>query len=332
MAKDDDKLSAEDRLIARFFQPLASHPGALGLSDDAAFITPPAGCDLVLKTDAIIGGVHFFTDDAARDVARKALRVNLSDLAAKGATPLGFLLSLALPKEIGDDWLASFADGLRADAVEFSCPLFGGDTDRTPGPVTISIAMFGSVPHGTMVRRAGAKAGDRVFVSGTIGDASLGLALRKGEGADWKLNAAQHQHLASRYLLPQPRNALAEAVRTHASSAMDVSDGLMGDFAKLCRVSGVAAEIAVAQVPLSDAAKAVLAVAPAMIEPALTGGDDYEVVCTVPPAKAAGFRAAAQAVHVPVTEIGTIVAGEGARFIGADGQALVFEHAAFSHF
>lgn len=330
MAKDDDKLSAEDRLIARFFQPLASHPGALGLSDDAAFITPPPGCDLVLKTDVIIGGVHFFQDDAARDVARKALRVNLSDLAAKGATPLGFLLSLALPKEIGDDWLGDFAGGLRADAEQFGCPLFGGDTDRTLGPVTISIAMFGSVPHGTMVRRAGAKAGDRVFVSGTIGDAALGLALRKG--ANWKLNAAQRQHLASRYLLPQPRNALAEAVRTHASSAMDVSDGLAGDLAKLCRVSGVAAEIAVAQVPLSDAAKAVLSTAPAMIEPVLTGGDDYEVVCTVLPKKAAGFCAAAQVAQVAVSEIGEIVKGEGASFVGADGQALTFKRASFSHF
>ena len=241
MNSDDDKMSAEDRLIARYFQPIATHPGALGLSDDAAFIKPPPGCDLVLKTDAIIGGVHFFAEDAADGVARKALRVNLSDLAAKGAKPLGFLLSLALPKETGDGWLAGFAQGLREDAVAFGCPLFGGDTDRTPGPITISIAMFGSVPEGTMVRRAGAKPGDRVFVSGTIGDAALGLVLRKG--ADWKLTDAQRQHLLSRYLLPQPRNALAEAVRTHASAAMDVSDGLAGDFAKLCRVSQVAAEI-----------------------------------------------------------------------------------------
>ena len=330
MAKDDDKLSAEDRLIARFFQPLATHPGALGLSDDAAFITPPPGCDLVLKTDAIIGGVHFFAEDSAREVARKALRVNLSDLAAKGATPLGFLLSLALPKEIGDDWLGAFADGLRADAEQFGCPLFGGDTDRTPGPVTVSIAMFGSVPQGTMVRRAGAKSGDRVFVSGTIGDAALGLALRNG--ADWKLDAAQRQHLAVRYLLPQPRNALAEAVRTHASAAMDVSDGLAGDLAKLCRVSGVAAEIAIAQVPLSDAARAVITVAPEMIEPVLTGGDDYEVVCSVPPEKVASFRAAAQTAHVAVSEIGAIVKGEGACFVGADGKPLTFKRASFSHF
>src|SRR5882757_5748495 len=153
----DDPTSAEDRLIARHFAPLATHPGALGLSDDAAFIKPPAGCDLVLKTDAIIGGVHFFPEDAAHTVASKALRVNLSDLAAKGARPLGFLLSLALPKDIGEAWLADFAQGLRGDAEQFSCPLFGGDTVRTPGPVMVSVATFGAVPLGTMVRRAGAK-------------------------------------------------------------------------------------------------------------------------------------------------------------------------------
>ncbi len=255
MAAPDD-ISAEDKLIARFFQPIAVHPGALGLSDDAAFITPPPGCDLVLKTDAIIGGVHFFAEDAAHTVASKALRVNLSDLAAKGARPLGFLLSLALPAGIDDRWLTNFAEGLRSDSVLYGCPLFGGDTDRTPGPITVSIAMFGSVPVGTMVRRAGAKPGDRVFVSGTIGDAALGLAVRKGK--DWKLSEAQRQHLIARYLLPQPRNALAEAVRKHASAAMDVSDGLAGDFAKLCRISQVGASIDVERIPLSDAAKAVL--------------------------------------------------------------------------
>ena len=325
-----DEISGEDRLIARFFKPIATHPGALGLADDAAFIKPPPGCDLVLKTDAIIGGVHFFPDDAAQSVASKALRVNLSDLAAKGAKPLGFLLSLALPKEIGDDWLSGFAEGLRADAVLYGCPLFGGDTDRTPGPVTISIAMVGSVPEGTMVRRAGAQAGDAVFVSGSIGDAALGLALRKG--AAWNLSEAQRQHLTSRYLLPQPRNALAEAVRTHASAAMDVSDGLVGDFAKLCRASQVGAEIAVARVPLSDAAQAAIAADPSMLESALTGGDDFEIVCTVPSAKAASFRAAALAAKVTVSEIGVIKAGEGARFLGVNGQPLAFKRASFSHF
>jgi thiamine-monophosphate kinase len=327
----DDKISAEDRLIAKHFAPIATHPGALGLCDDAAFIKSPPGCDLVLTTDAIVGGVHFFPDDAAHTVASKALRVNLSDLAAKGARPLGCLLSLALPKEIGDAWLADFANGLRGDAVLFACPLFGGDTTLTPGPVTISIAMFGSVPEGTMVRRASAKPGDLVFVSGSIGDAALGVMLRK-DASLWKLDAAQRQHLISRYLLPQPRNALAETLRSAASAAMDVSDGLAGDFAKLCRASGVSAEIDAARVPLSDAARAAIAADPAMLEAALTGGDDYEIVCTIPPSKADGFRAAAKATNVPVSEIGVIAAGEGARFLGAKGEPLAFKRASFSHF
>jgi len=330
MSLDTEKLSAEDKLIQRFFAPLASHPGALGLSDDAAFLAPPAGCDLVLKTDAIIGGVHFFAEDAAQTVASKALRVNLSDLAAKGAKPLGFLLSLALPCDITDAWLANFAEGLRSDAVLYGCPLFGGDTDRTPGPITVSIAMLGSVPAGTMVRRAGAKAGDRVFVTGTIGDAALGLAVRKGK--DFGLSEAQRQHLIARYLLPQPRNALAEAVRLHASAAMDVSDGLAGDFAKLCRASGVGASIEAARVPLSEAARAVIAAEPAMLETALTGGDDYEIVCTVPTSRADSFRAAALAAKVAVTEIGVIEPGEGARFLDAGAQPLAFKRASYSHF
>lgn len=325
-----DELSAEDRLIARFFGPLATHPGALGLSDDAAFLVPPKGHDLVLKTDAIVGGVHFFAEDAAHTVAQKALRVNLSDLAAKGAKPLGFLLSLALPQETDETWLADFANGLRTDAEAYGCPLYGGDTDRTPGPITISIAMFGSVPEGTMVRRAGARPGDRIFVSGTIGDAALGLVLRKG--ADWKLSDAQRAHLFSRYLLPQPRNALAEALRTHASAAMDISDGLAGDLTKLCRVSQVAAHVETARVPLSEAARTAIAADPAMLETALTGGDDFEVVCTVSPEKADSFRVAAQAVQVSVTEIGVVAAGEGARFSGADGTPLAFKRLSFSHF
>ena len=329
MAAHDD-ISAEDRLIARFFKPLATRPGALGLSDDAAFLTPPAGCDLVLKTDAIVGGVHFFPEDAPDLVASKALRVNLSDLAAKGARPLGFLLSLALPKETGEAWLTEFAKGLRGDSVLFGCPLFGGDTDRTSGPVVISVAMFGSVPNGTMVRRMGARAGDLVFVTGTIGDAALGVMLRRGK--EWKLSEPQKQHLLSRYLLPQPRNLVAEAVRTHASAAMDISDGLAGDFGKLCRLSGVAADIDVARVPLSDAAKAVVAADRGAIESVLTGGDDYEVICTVPAARAGSFQDAAKAANVAVSEIGEITAGVGARFLGTDGRALTFKSASFSHF
>jgi len=326
---DDDKLSAEDRLIADYFKPVATHPGALALTDDAAFLTPAPGTDLVLKTDAVIGGVHFFPEDDAADVARKALRVNLSDLAAKGATPLGFLVSLALPKEIGAGWLEAFARGLREDADAFNCPLFGGDTDRTPGPITVSVAMVGSVPSGTMVRRAGASPGDRVFVTGTIGDAALGLKLR--HGATWPLSAAQRAHLEARYLRPQPRNALAEAVRAYASAAMDVSDGLAGDLAKLARVSGIAARIDAAAVPLSDAARAAIAADPALRETALTGGDDFEILCTVPDSLTGAFRAAAAAAKVAVTDIGAIEAGAGAHFFD-DGRELAFKRLSFSHF
>jgi thiamine-monophosphate kinase len=330
MGSDKDRGSAEDRLIARFFAPLATHPGALGLTDDAAALTPPPDCDLVLTADGLVGGVHFFADDSADTIARKALRVNLSDLAAKGADPLGYLLTVALPPEADDAWLGEFARGLAEDAAHYQCPLLGGDSVRTPGPLTISVAMVGRVPAGGMVRRAGAKPGDAVFVSGSIGDAALGLALRKG--AAWKLDENQRRHLADRYLRPQPRNALAEAVRVHASAAMDVSDGLAGDLAKLCRVSHVAAEIDASRVPLSQAARTVIADDSAALEIALTGGDDYEILCTVARDQCVGFRAAARAAGVPVTEIGSVIAGEGTRFTASDGATLVFRRAAFSHF
>ncbi|RDV01350.1 thiamine-phosphate kinase [Undibacter mobilis] len=325
-----DSPSGEDKLIARFFGPIATDPGALGLTDDAAFIKPPPGTEMVLKTDAIVSGIHFFPEDPADAVAQKALRVNLSDLAAKGAKPLGFLVSLALPKEIDEAWLSAFASGLREDAATYKCPLFGGDTVRSPGPIMVSVATFGSVPEGRMVRRAGAKAGDHVFVTGTIGDAALGLKLR--QGASWPLDEKQREHLLSRYLLPRPRNALTQAVLDYASASMDVSDGLAGDLAKLCRVSKVAAGIEVARVPLSDAAQAAIAHDAALIEPALTGGDDFEILCTVSPANIDRFRVAAMMARTAIADIGVIGEGEGAVFRGADGQPMTFTRASFSHF
>jgi thiamine-monophosphate kinase len=326
--------SAEDRLIARHFKPLATHPGAFGLVDDAAVLMPPPGHEMVLKTDAIVGGVHFFAHDDPATVAKKALRVNLSDLAAKGAKPAGFLISLVIPKSIDDRWLARFSRGLATDAKAYGCPLFGGDTDRTPGPVTISIAMFGTLPKGSMVMRTGARVGDRVVVTGTIGDAALGLKLRHDKGAArrWKLSAVMRRHLAARYLVPQPRNAASEALRRYASGAMDVSDGLAGDLAKLCRASGVGAEVEAALVPLSKAARAALAAEPVLIEPILTGGDDFEIVATIPPRKLEAFRAAAKRAGVAVTEIGRIVAGKRARFRSADGRPMTFAQASYSHF
>jgi thiamine-monophosphate kinase len=325
--------SAEDRLIARYFRPLATAPGAFELGDDAAVVTPPAGCDLVLTTDGVISGVHFLPDDTPGHIARKVLRMNLSDLAAKGAKPIGFLLSIALPARTEESWIAAFAAGLGEDAKHYDCPLLGGDTDHTPGPLSISITAFGTVPSGGMVRRSTAKAGDIVVVSGTIGDAALGLLLRReiGLAERWRLSAASWNHLRQRYLLPQPRNALAEAVLRHASAAMDVSDGLAGDLAKLCRASGVAAEAEVESVPLSDAARTALSADPKLIETVLTGGDDYEIVLTVPPAKLDGFRAAAKGAGVPVSQIGRVTSGQGTRFLRA-GEVLSFARSSYSHF
>lgn len=327
--------SAEDKLISRFFKPLATHPGALSLTDDAAFLAPPPGHDLVLKTDAIVGGVHFFHEDAPGAVARKALRVNLSDLAAKGARPLGFLLTLAIPASVDDEWLQHFSDGLKADSETFDCPLFGGDTDRTPGPATIAVFVLGAVPTGGMVRRAGARPGDRVVVTGTIGDAALGLKLRHDVklAQGWNLDAAQRAHLCERYLLPQPRLAVGEALRANASAAMDVSDGLVGDLTKLCRVSGVSAQIDATKIPLSPAGQSALLADPALIEPILTGGDDYEVLCTMPADRFMSFKAAADAFSLRVSDLGAVVEGEGPPiFRDGSGKALSFTRGSFSHF
>ena len=327
--------SPEDLLIARFFKPLASHPGALGLSDDAACFTPPAGQDLVLTTDAIRAGVHFLPDDPPADVARKALRANLSDLAAKGAEPAGFLLSIALPADLDFSWLEGFCAALAQDAAHFRCPLFGGDTDRTREALAITIFAFGLLPAGGMVRRAGARPGDRVAVSGTIGEATLGLRLARDPalGRRWSLTDSERDALIARYRVPQPRTALAGILRAHAHAAMDISDGLAGDLAKLCRVSGVTAEVEAARVPLGAAARKVLAAEPDLLPALFSGGDDYEIIGAVAPERWERFAAEAAASGVAVTAIGTFADGKAApRLRAPDGKPLVFANPSYSHF
>ena len=332
MPRDIPDGSPEDRLIARTFKPLAKHPGTFGFNDDASAITPPAGHDLVLKTDGLIAGVHFFPDDPADGVARKALRVNLSDLAAKGAVPLGFLLAIALPKGFDESWLADFARGLGEDADAYQCPLLGGDTDSTPGPTSISIAAFGTLPQGTMVRRAGAQAGDHVFVSGTIGDAALGLKLRNRPAWAQRLSPADEAYLADRYLHPCPRHKLAEALREHASAAMDVSDGLAGDLAKMMRASGVTAQVEAAWVPLSAAVAGAVRASPDLLDLALTGGDDYEILCTVAENKLDSFREQADSVGIPLSVIGRVVAGHDLPVFRMNGLERRFDVGSYQHF
>lgn len=325
--------SGEDSLIARYFKPLATDPGAFGLTDDAA-ILKAAGEDIVVNTDAIVEGVHFLPDDPPDTIARKALRVNLSDLAAKGATPAGFVLTLAL-RETDEAWLAEFARGLGEDITTFGCPLLGGDTVSTPGPPMISVTAFGRVPEGRMIRRHGAAAGDRVVVTGTIGDAALGLAMLAGGAVASALadNAIAREALVARYRVPQPRTALAKAVRGHATAAMDVSDGLAGDLKKLCAVSDVSATIDTSAVPLSAAARALLETGVVALETLLAGGDDYEILCTIPEARWSAFANAAQQVGVPIVTIGTVVAGVSApRFMDAAGQEIILKRLSYSHF
>jgi thiamine-monophosphate kinase len=333
MSKSKAPGSGEDALIAHYFKPLATDPGAFNLVDDAALLKASAE-DVVVKTDAIVEGVHFLPDDPPDTVARKALRVNLSDLAAKGATPAGFVLTLAL-RRVDDAWLEPFARALGEDAGAFGCPLLGGDTVSTPGPVMISIAALGRVPAGRMVHRSGAKPGDRVMVTGTIGDASLGLNILKGGAVAAALagETAAREMLIARYRVPQPRNALALGLREFASAAMDLSDGLVGDFAKLCAASGVSASIDVSSVPLSDPAAGLVARKVAAIATLISAGDDYEIVCTVPEQRCAAFAEAARSAGVAVTSIGTIVAGAGGpRFLDAEGRAMAVEHPSYSHF
>jgi thiamine-monophosphate kinase len=321
--------------IIAMLAPLAEGvPGAFGLMDDCALITPEAGSELVLKTDPVAEGVHFLADDPPEDIAWKALAVNVSDLAAKAARPIGYLMALALPEAPSTDWMTRFAAGLRQAQQRFGCALIGGDTDRRPGPLTVSITIVGAVARGRMVRRGTARPGDKMFVSGTLGDAALGLGLRKtpalaGAGG---LSAVEADHLRRRYTRPDPRLALGPALLACASAAMDISDGLVKDAARMCLASACGGRVEVAAVPLSAACARALGAQPALISQVLTGGDDYEILAAVPADQATAFQAAAAAAEVQVTAIGGFLEGRGLVIDGADGRPLTLAKSGFDHF
>lgn len=328
----------EDELIATLFAPLAG-PGGFDLKDDAAVLRPGPDEDVVTTVDALVAGIHFFPDDPPEAIACKALGVNLSDLAAKAATPAGFLLALALPEGSTDPWLRTFARGLGEAAARHGCPLLGGDTVRTPGPLTLSITAFGTVPRGRMLPRTGLRPGDHLYVSGTIGDAALGLALRLDTvpGLLPVLNTGLSPHarafLHDRYLRPQPRLPLLPALRSHASAGMDVSDGLVGDLRKMLTASGAGARVHLGDVPLSAAAREAVALDARGGTVALTGGDDYELLVGVPAANAAAFEASAQEAGVAVTRIGDVrPPSDGIKFHDAAGHPVNLDRGSFQHF
>jgi thiamine-monophosphate kinase len=318
--------------IARFFRPLAAgFPGALNLTDDAAVLDVPPGQELVLTTDAVVAGVHFLPEDAPGDIARKALRVNLSDLAAKGARPLAYTLTLAARRDVNDAWVAAFAAGLASDQAEYGIALAGGDSVSTEGPVWVSITAFGLVDAGRMVKRGGARPGDVVLVTGTIGDAALGLMAEQGR---LSIDKPDRQALVDRYRLPRPRTHLAAAIGAHAHGALDVSDGLAADFGHLCRASQVVGRIEISRIPLSPAAQRAIQADPSLVAQVLSGGDDYEVLLTAPADALPALRAAATAARIDLTEVGSIdrpdSAGE-AHLIDDAGNRLSLEKSGWTH-
>jgi len=315
--------------IRRFFAPLAA-PGALGLRDDAALIDGPDGQHYVLTADAIVEGVHFLSDDPPAQVAQKLLRVNLSDLAAKGAVPVGYMLVTALPRARDEAWLAAFAAGLAADQVSFGIGLLGGDSTATDGPATLSVTALGRVPAGRAVLRSGAQSGDDVYVSGTLGDAALGLQALRGELAG--VAAAARDFLAGRYRLPQPRLALGQRLVGIAHAMMDISDGLVADLGHIAEASSVGAVIEAALLPLSPAARAIIAADPLRLSAALSGGDDYELLFTAGTEADAALAALAGELALPLTRIGRIEAGRGVEVLDDRGEPLAVPVAGYRHF
>jgi thiamine-monophosphate kinase len=323
-----DELGEFER-IRRFFAPLAG-PGGLGLLDDAALVDCRAGRRLVVTADAIVAGVHYLPDDLPELVAKKLLRVNLSDLAAMGARPLHYLLTTALPAELGSAWLAGFAQGLDEDQRRFGIDLLGGDSVSTTGPAVLSLTAIGEVGAGMGVRRNGAKPGDRVWVSGTIGDAFLGLSVLRG---GYPGLAPEHRaSLIGRFRVPDPRTELGPLVSGIAHAMIDVSDGLLADLGHICETSGVAAVIELASVPLSPAARVIVAGDPDIQPRLAAGGDDYELLFAAPGGSSGAIAAMSSRLGLPITMIGKIEAGSGVRLVDTDGRVIPYDKTGYRHF
>jgi thiamine-monophosphate kinase len=325
------KRRGEFEIIAELFAPLSKgEPGAFALTDDAAALKPKPGHDMVLTTDAVVAGVHFLLDDPAATIAQKALRVNLSDLAAKGAKPRAYMLTAVLPKTTDDAWLKAFAEGLKHDQKKFGLTLIGGDTVATPGPLTLNVVAIGEVAQGKMLRRAHAKVSDDIWVTGTIGDAALGLRILQGDGLG--LSERHGASLVARYRVPEPRVAAGQAILGLAHACLDVSDGLVADSGHMAEASKVGIELRSADVPLSPAAQAAVANGRANLADLLTAGDDYELVFAAQPTHRARLTALAGKLKVRFTRIGKVVKGKGVRVYEPDGTQLTLDRAGFAHF
>lgn len=336
MTKSPDT-DAEQALIARVFAPLAAGlPGAFGLKDDAAVLPLPPDKQMVLTMDTLVEDVHFLFDGTpqqAADAAYKALAVNISDLAAKGADPLAYMLSLTLPLAGGQGWLDGLALGLRQGQSDWNIHLAGGDTVRGRSGLALTVTAMGTVRAGAAVLRTTARPGDRLVVSGTIGDAWAGLqlCLRKDRDFSSELPEADANHLIDRYRRPVPRLGLVDPLRRFASAAMDVSDGLVLDLERLCAASGVGASIKANSVPVSGPLQRLMDKGVVTLEEAIAGGDDYEILAAVPASEVDAFIAAAAAQGLNATEIGEVTGKMGVHVIAPDGKAMSLTHKGWDH-
>lgn len=319
-------------LIKRLFAPLTGgRPEALGLTDDVALIPGPAGWQWAITKDAMVAGVHFFPDDPPELIARKLVRVNLSDLAAKGAEPQFLLLATCFPQGVETAWLDRFAGGLKTDCDEFKVAVIGGDTVATPGPLVLALTAVGRVPEHTAPLRSNARSGDDVWLSGTLGDSALGLLVARGESKG--LSDTDAGFLLDRYRLPQPRVALGARLRGLAHAAMDVSDGLLGDLGHICRASNLAAEIEAERLPLSAPARAALEAGLGQgLATLVTGGDDYEILFTAPPDADRALSALSAELDLPLTRIGRMVPGQGVTLRESGGRAIALGQGGYRHF
>lgn len=320
----------EFTIIRDLMAPLAHHPGARRLADDGAVLSVPTGMDLAVTKDMMVEGVHFFPDDPADLVARKLLRTNLSDLAAMGAEPCGYLLGLASDGRRERPWLEDFARGLARDQEEYGISLLGGDTVAMQGGLlTLSITAFGEVPAGMSFARERAREGDVVAVTGTIGDAALGLLVRSD--ALRGLGNAAETRLVSRYQLPQPRVSSGIALRRVVHGAIDISDGLLADAGHLAAASGLAIELAVEAIPLSGDVQRAIRREPALRDRALAGGDDYELLVTLSPDDVACALAIAKEGGVPLATIGRCRRGSGLTLLDGKGESLEIADKGWRH-
>jgi thiamine-monophosphate kinase len=318
-------------IIAKYFAPLSKHnPGALGLKDDAAIITPHPFYQMAITKDVITENVHFLPGDKPADIARKLVRVNLSDLAAMGATPLYYFLACIFPRTISEAWIKEFSAALATENKEFQITLMGGDTTTQDGPFTFSLTAIGEVPEGMVLRRSGAKASDNIYVSGTIGDAALGLKVLEGKLPGL---AKEHQdYLVQRYHIPTPRLTLGKGLRLYAHSAIDISDGLIQDAGHIASGSLVKMAINDASIPLSPAAKAALKLDPSLRKLIVSGGDDYELLFTIPKKRTTAIEALGNSLNLPLTHIGTVKRGKGVTLLSADEEPIELEVAGYDHF